>query len=369
MKKNHTLLLAFMLIAFSTKAQINDLLEKYTMDASVQETSGLIFHNDRLITHNDSGGTAQLFEMDTINSAITRTVTISNATNIDWEDIAQDTNYIYIGDFGNNEGTRTDLKIYRISKTEYDTSTTVAAEVINFSYNDQTSFTANSDTNFDCEAMLIKGDNILLFSKNWGDSQCNVYILPKTIGTHTAVNSSSYNTEGMITGASYNEITAQIFLTGYTETGYPFISYLDGYTGDAVFGGTVTKTNILTQGSQVEAITHVGDRYFISREHVYVAAYNITIYEKLYAFNSGYTASIAENEMDNTWVYPNPANQDFTVKLDKISSDSYVIYNQLGQEIIKDTFSQTDKIEAKIAQKGVYFVTINGHKTVKLIIN
>jgi hypothetical protein len=369
MKKNYILLIAFMLVTFSAKSQVNNLLEKYTMDTSVQETSGLIFHNNRLITHNDSGGTAQLFEMDTINNTITRTVTISNATNVDWEDIAQDADYIYIGDFGNNEGTRTDLKIYRIPKTEYDANTTVAAEVINFSYNDQTTFTADSDTNFDCEAMLVKGDNILLFSKNWGDAQCNVYVLPKTIGTHTAVNSSSYNTEGMITGATYNETTAQIFLVGYTETGYPFISYLDGYTGNAVFGGTVTKTNILTQGSQVEAITHIGNRYFLSREHVYVAAYNITIYEKLYAFNSGYTASIAENELDNIMVYPNPANQYFTVKLDKMSSGFYVIYNQLGQEILKNTFSQTDKIEAKIIQKGFYFITINGHKTVKLIIN
>jgi len=368
MKKNHTLLIAFMLLAFSTKAQVNDLIEKYTMDTSVQETSGLIFHNNRLITHNDSGGTAQLFEMDTITNTITRIVTISNATNIDWEDLAQDADYIYIGDFGNNNGTRTDLKIYRIPKSEYDANTTITAEVINFNYDDQTTFDTDDDTNFDCEAMLIKGDNILLFSKNWGDAQCNVYILPKTIGTHTAVNSGSYDTEGLITGATYNETTGQIFLVGYTETGYPFVTYLDGYTGDAVFGGTVTKTNVLSKGSQIEAITHMGNRYFVSREHVYVAAYNITIYETLFAFNSAYTASISENELENTMIYPNPANQNFTIALDEISSGSYVVYNQLGQEILTEKFNNVKQIEAKISKKGLYFVTINGHKTVKLII-
>jgi len=201
MKKPYTLI-ALLFMAFAAQAQITDLVEKYTMDTSVEETSGLIFHNNRLITHNDSGGTAQLFEMDTVSNTITRTVTISNATNVDWEDIAQDADYIYIGDFGNNDGTRTDLKIYRVPKSEYDNNTTVTAELIDFSYNDQSSFTADSDTNFDCEAMVIKGDNILLFSKNHGNLECNVYIMPKTIGTHTAVNSSSYDTEGFVTGCS-----------------------------------------------------------------------------------------------------------------------------------------------------------------------
>jgi hypothetical protein len=34
--------------------------------------------------------------------AVLRTVAITNATNVDWEDIAQDASYIYIGDIGNN---------------------------------------------------------------------------------------------------------------------------------------------------------------------------------------------------------------------------------------------------------------------------
>ena len=77
----------------------------------ISETSGLIFHNGKLITHNDSGNTPQLFEIDTVSYQITRTVTLSNVANIDWEDIAQDSEYIYIGDFGNNLGTRTDLSL------------------------------------------------------------------------------------------------------------------------------------------------------------------------------------------------------------------------------------------------------------------
>ena len=83
---------------------------------TVSETSGLIFHNGKLITHNDSGGRPELYEIDTTSLEITRTVTIENIENIDWEDIAQDDTHIYIGDFGNNGGDRTDLKIYKCLK-------------------------------------------------------------------------------------------------------------------------------------------------------------------------------------------------------------------------------------------------------------
>jgi hypothetical protein len=86
------------------------------LPSTISETSGLLFFNGKLITHNDSGNTAQLFEVDTTSLQLTRTVTVLNAENIDWEDLAQDDAYIYVGDFGNNSGTRTDLVIYRINK-------------------------------------------------------------------------------------------------------------------------------------------------------------------------------------------------------------------------------------------------------------
>ena len=58
----------------------------------VPESSGLIFYNNRLITHNDSGNLPRLYEMDTLSSQVIRTIRIDNATNIDWEDITQDDN-------------------------------------------------------------------------------------------------------------------------------------------------------------------------------------------------------------------------------------------------------------------------------------
>jgi len=74
------------------------------LPSNIVESSGAIIFNNRLITHNDSGGENKLFEVDLTTQQVARTVTISNATNIDWEDITQDDTFIYIGDFGNNNG-------------------------------------------------------------------------------------------------------------------------------------------------------------------------------------------------------------------------------------------------------------------------
>ena len=97
----------FLFISMTAFCQIQNIIEKHELPAEVIETSGLLFLNGKLITHNDSGDDSNLYEIDTITGNITRTVSVSNATNIDWEDIAQDDTYIYIGDFGNNNGTRT----------------------------------------------------------------------------------------------------------------------------------------------------------------------------------------------------------------------------------------------------------------------
>ena len=94
--KNLSLLVSFAFISFSIQAQIENVDEKFTLPETVAESSGAIFFNGKLITHNDSGNENRLYEVDTISGAITRTVTITNAENKDWEDIAQDEEYIYI---------------------------------------------------------------------------------------------------------------------------------------------------------------------------------------------------------------------------------------------------------------------------------
>ena len=81
----------------------------------LNESSGITFiAPNRLYTHDDSSGNDEIYEIDTLGNLI-RTINVNNANNTDWEDITKDNlNNIYIGNFGNNNNDRTDLKIYKI---------------------------------------------------------------------------------------------------------------------------------------------------------------------------------------------------------------------------------------------------------------
>ncbi|MCL8008948.1 T9SS C-terminal target domain-containing protein [Gelidibacter japonicus] len=243
----------------------------------LDETSGLLFYNNTLITHTDSGGKAELYEINATTGAITRTVDITNATNVDWEDIAQDTAYIYIGDIGNNSGNRTDLKIYKVSKADYDTSDgKVTAEIISYSYADQLDFTHSPNmTNWDAEGLISYGDRLLIFTKNWVDLKTNVYAIPKTSGTHSAVLVSSYNTNGLITGADSSPDEEVIYLIGYSTSEAPFMYTIHDIPENSldIFSGKISDkiVDIVSLGYQVEGIalfdmTPTTDRLYLSNE-------------------------------------------------------------------------------------------------------
>ena len=124
-----TILSIFLPVVF-LNAQVSATLVG-TLPEGVPESSGLISYNNRLITHNDSGNSPRLYELDTLSSQIIRTITINNASNVDWEDLTQDDSYIYIGDFGNNSKKRKKLDIYNV-KIDTLTSNKTTEEEINF---------------------------------------------------------------------------------------------------------------------------------------------------------------------------------------------------------------------------------------------
>ena len=45
---------------------------------NLDETSGLLFYNNKLLTFNDSGGQASLYEISSSTGTITKTITITN---------------------------------------------------------------------------------------------------------------------------------------------------------------------------------------------------------------------------------------------------------------------------------------------------
>ena len=66
----------------------------YELPKMVEETSGLIFFDDLLWTHNDSGGEAVLYGMDTANGQIVRRLIFPEIKNSDWEDVALNEEFI-----------------------------------------------------------------------------------------------------------------------------------------------------------------------------------------------------------------------------------------------------------------------------------
>lgn len=339
------------------------------LDQTVKETSGLIFFDGKLVTHNDSGNSPNLYEIDTVTGNVLRTVTVGDAVNVDWEDIAQDDDFIYIGDFGNNHGNRDDLAIYIISKADFNSQTTVYADTILIQYADQTDFTARTNANnYDCEAMISFQDSLMLFSKNWENEKTYLYTLPKTAGFYSLVKRDSFDTEGTITGATNNTIANEILLIGYKSNGYKYLWKLAQFLDYNVLSGTNTKCDLVVTGSmQVEAIAVKGpSSYFISSEE-------ITIFQTLDTYLSSYSTavntSIGDKKKLKLELFPNPVNNylNFIVRnLSRTFRQKIKITNTLGEVVYEkeDITIAKNKIDTSSFPNGVYFISVINNEAV-----
>ncbi|MFT5214871.1 MAG: hypothetical protein ACI9WV_002606, partial [Patiriisocius sp.] len=303
--------LILLLLAFKTaysQNQIGSFKEKFELPEKVKETSGLLFLDGKIITHNDSGDAANLYEIDSLSGTILRTISISNATNVDWEDVTENDTHIFIADIGNNNGNRQNLKIYCILKSDFKNNTTVSAEIISFSYEDQTDFSSQANSsNFDAEGIVIYQNKILIFTKNWADLKTNVYKIPLTTGSHVALKVSSANIAGLITGAVYTN--DRFFLTGYETSLTPFLIYIsyNRMPGENIFFSGFNKISLkdeMGSGSQIEAITNIATtgKYYISRENfsTTIGGSTFTFKQKLYEFydETAPLLSILKNELE-----------------------------------------------------------------------
>lgn len=255
----------------------------------LDETSGVVFTSGSIWTHNDSGNSNAIYRIDSTSNTVLQTVTITNATNVDWEDITADNNYIYIGDCGNNNGNRTNLKIYRVAKSALTPpATTATADVINYSYSDQTVFTSlPNNNNYDCEAIFYYNDSIHLFSKDWVDKQTRHYVLPATPGTYVAQVRETLNAGFLITGAAVQQ-NGIIALIGYEVTGVApiYLYMLYDFKNGLFFNGNKRKfnaSNALTYG-QTEGIDFRNGAYgYITNERFQQSIFNVA--PKLRSFN------------------------------------------------------------------------------------
>jgi len=265
------------------KHGVSYLSKKFKLPSKIKESSGLIKLDNRLWTLNDSGGESVLYQIDEGTGRIVKTLKIKNAYNRDWEDIAYDDTYVYIGDFGNNRGNRKDLKIYKIPRASLRTQKSVRAETIHFSYSDQKDFKSRlRKNNYDCEAMIAHHGKLYLFSKNWQNQKTRLYELSTKIGRHNAKYIATFNIDGMVTGATINKELNILLLTTYSSLLNVKVWAFTNFKGRNFFSGNAKRLNFKSslQG-QVEGITFIGNyKAYLSSEAFkkYIFSFDAMLY-------------------------------------------------------------------------------------------
>lgn len=239
------------------------------MDPALNENSGLIFYDNLLWTFNDSGGESKIYGFD-FSGNIKKEIELTGAVNVDWEEIAQDETHIYIGDFGNNNGARKNLKIYRINKKDIDQNLKqdIDWEIIQFDYANQKNFGYPPlTTPFDCEAMTELNDTLLLFSKDWEKLTTTVYKIPKNEGYFNLNPVDSFNVKGVITGADISPDKKILALIGYNNF-KPLLWIFSEISAENIFGRTNHYIEFDSlQYAQTEGICFLGnDTLLISCE-------------------------------------------------------------------------------------------------------
>lgn len=193
---------------------------KALLPTEVSETSGLFFHNGRLWTHNDSGGKPILYALDTTTFEVVQRITLAQVKNKDWEEVCTDGESVFVGDFGNNKGSRKNLRIFTfpLSALPADGDTIIQVDSILFRFADQTNFEKRKhEHDYDCEAMFATDSCLYLLSKGWATGTTRLYRLPKTPGKHVAEVVNSFDSQGLITGADYDRESRTLVVVGYVK--------------------------------------------------------------------------------------------------------------------------------------------------------
>ena len=225
-------------------------------------SSSLFWLDGCLWTCNDHG-TLKLFALDTLTGKVDSVVDLGVRV-YDLEEVALDANYLYFGDFGDNNGVRSDLRILRLSRHDL-ASRRFHFDTIRFYYPERSH---NLSRNYDCEAFVVGADSLYLFTKQWATHGSVCYALPKVPGTYAAQRRFELNTDGLVTGACYLPECRRLVLLGYSLVVKPFVYIIDGFDGERFYQGFHRRLSLANPvASQTEGIASFdGRHFFFTRE-------------------------------------------------------------------------------------------------------
>ena len=307
----------FTFLCFSLSAQQTiNVSVKATLPTIINESSGLETSKaNSLWTHNDSGGQPDLYNIDT-NGVLLKTLHVSNATNVDWEEVAYDTaGNFFACDFGNNNNDRQDLVIYKIVNPDLISGNSVAAQLIHFTYPDQHGFPPpQSQRNFDMEAMIVMKDSLYLFSKNRTNPYSGYskeYRLPTVPGTYVATLVDSFYTgSGQLDDYSFTAADITNSHDSLVIISHFRLWLFTNFTGTNFFSGNVQEF-IFSSATKKEGVC------FKSANELYLTdEYNGNGTGKLYYLKFPIVINGTDNtngNLSDAKIYPNPFSNEINI--------------------------------------------------------
>jgi len=319
------------------------------LPATLYESSGIeITNHNSIWTHNDSGDSARIFNIDTLGN-ILKIIHFDVDEAIDCEESTRDAagNY-YLGDFGNNDNDRTNLRIYKIPDPDTLSNGTIIPQLITFSFEDQQLFPPDSAyLNFDCEAMFHFQDSLYLFSKNRGTSKfCKMYRVPDAPGDYIAELVDSFNTGTWVTSADISPSGDKMVLLSESR-----LWLFSDIQGTDFYGGTAQMFNMYF--SQKEAVVFVDDStLYLTDEYFMGLGGNLSRIDLNSVING-------EDEFEKTklTVFPNPATDALFINVPEINSDfSVSVFDASGRMV--QSCKSCSELDVSSLCEGLYFVCL-----------
>ncbi|WP_299769442.1 hypothetical protein [uncultured Pseudoteredinibacter sp.] len=192
--------------------------QMFSLEKTLEETSGLAQHDGLMWTHNDSGDKPRIYAIDEVGK-ILKTVNIKDGHHFDWEEMAHDDKHLYVADIGDNFAQRDELYLYRISWKDLakaGDNGSVSAHKMTITVSGKPKTVADKNVhNFDFEGLSSVGDDLWLFSKNRQDGQTSLYRLDKSKSTQRVTPAASYPVDMLVTAADFDAKRNEFALLGY----------------------------------------------------------------------------------------------------------------------------------------------------------
>lgn len=161
---------------------------------ALEECSGMELsehHCGVLWMHNDSGDDPYLYPVTLSGDPLANEgedrlpwvkLRVAGAVHRDWEDLAADgQGNLIIADVGNNANERRDLTLYWIREPQALRAGEVRPwRTVGVYFPEQTEFPP-AKKNFDCEAMVARGNEVFLLTKHRGDERTVLYRVPEAV--------------------------------------------------------------------------------------------------------------------------------------------------------------------------------------------